>query len=182
MRAAGGRRVVVGVSGSLGSLTALHRAAAEARCAGRELWAVLAWDSPAVEVGRRGTLTMPALVEQCERAAAEELATALESAFGDAGPAVPMECLVAQATPGRALVEIACRDDDLLVVGTGHRGLLHRALFPSVAKYCLAHASCPVLSVPPSPLQEELETAGRRNARRLSLDARELYANDASEV
>jgi hypothetical protein len=39
-------RVVVGVSGSLGSLTALCRAAAEARLRGASLWPVLAWEPP----------------------------------------------------------------------------------------------------------------------------------------
>lgn len=43
------RRVVVGVSGSLGSLTALHRAAAEARASGAALRTVLAWEPPAAK-------------------------------------------------------------------------------------------------------------------------------------
>ncbi|MER7188143.1 universal stress protein, partial [Streptomyces hyaluromycini] len=41
-------RVVVGVSGSLGSVTALRRAVAEARRRQAELWPVLAWEPPAV--------------------------------------------------------------------------------------------------------------------------------------
>ncbi|MYR02834.1 universal stress protein, partial [Streptomyces sp. SID6139] len=39
-------RVVVGVSGSLGSVTALRRAGALARRLGAELWPVLAWEPP----------------------------------------------------------------------------------------------------------------------------------------
>lgn len=39
-------RVVVGVSGSLGSVTALSRAAAEARRREAELWPVLVWEPP----------------------------------------------------------------------------------------------------------------------------------------
>jgi nucleotide-binding universal stress UspA family protein len=181
MHTAGSGRVVVGVSGSLGSVVALHRAAEEARRTGGELWAVLAWEPPSAELGRRASILTPPLLEECRRAAGHELITTLESAFGSAGPAVPLEGLVTRGTAGRALVDIAGRDDDLLVVGTGNRGLLHRALFPSVAKYCLAHASCPVLTVPPSPLQYELEAASRRNAWRLRLDARELDTVDISE-
>lgn len=46
-------RVVVGVSGSLGSLTALCRAAAEARLRGASLWPVLAWEPPGGELAAR---------------------------------------------------------------------------------------------------------------------------------
>ncbi|MFI1279448.1 universal stress protein [Streptomyces sp. NPDC020858] len=50
------RRVVVGVTGSPGSLTALHRAAAEARVRDAELRVVLAWQSPGGELGSRNGL------------------------------------------------------------------------------------------------------------------------------
>jgi hypothetical protein len=52
------------------------------------------------------------------------------------------------------LVDHADRPDDLLVVGTGRRGGLRR-LRRSVGRYCLAHARCPVIAVPPSDLMEE---------------------------
>jgi tRNA(Ile)-lysidine synthase TilS/MesJ len=44
MDESGTRRIVVGVSGSLGSLAALHRAVDQARRTGAEVLAVLAWD------------------------------------------------------------------------------------------------------------------------------------------
>ncbi|WP_371675451.1 universal stress protein [Streptomyces sp. NBC_01276] len=47
------------------------------------------------------------------------------------------------------LVDVARDPDDLLAVGSGPRGPLR----PSTARYVLAHAPCPVLTVPPSPLQ-----------------------------
>lgn len=81
---------------------------------------------------------------------------------------------MARGTPGPALVQIADREDDVIVVGAGRRGLLHRGLGPSVGRYCLAHAGCPVLAVPPSPLQAVLEAAHRRNVLRLRLDTRRL--------
>ncbi|WP_326778419.1 universal stress protein [Streptomyces sp. NBC_01445] len=59
-----------------------------------------------------------------------------------------------------------------MVVGAGHRGHLHRALHPSVSRYCLAHACCPVLAIPPSPLEADLAAAHLRNVWRLRLDTR----------
>ncbi|GAA5705289.1 hypothetical protein AQJ43_29285 [Streptomyces avermitilis] len=168
-----GRRIVAGVSGSLGSLAALHRAAHEARRSRAELLAVLAWEPPGGDLAhRRSLLASPATDFRQE--AGERLLAALRTAFGDAGPGVPFQGLVARGTPGRALVETADRADDLLVVGAGYRGRMHRALFPSVARYCVAHAACPVLAVPPSPLQGELASVHRRISLRLPLDAREL--------
>jgi len=63
---------------------------------------------------------------------------------------------VVRAAPGPALVELADRRDDLLVVGYGGRSRLGCAVHGSVARYCLAHARCPVLAVPPSELIREL--------------------------
>jgi hypothetical protein len=37
-----------------------------------------------------------------------------------------------------------------LVVGTGRRGPLTRVFPGRVSRYCLAHARCPVLAVPPA--------------------------------
>ncbi|WP_327371252.1 universal stress protein [Streptomyces sp. NBC_01217] len=173
MSDAEGRRIVAGVSGSLGSLVALHRAASEARRHGAELLAVLAWEPPGGELAHRSSV-FPPQVDAFRREAGERLLTALRTAFGDAGPGVPFQGLVARGTPGYALVEIADRADDLLVVGAGCRGRVHRTLFPSVARYCVAHAACPVLAVPPSPLQNELTSVHRRVRWRLPLDTREL--------
>lgn len=104
--------------------------------------------------------------------AGARLLTALGTAFGEAGPGA--QGLIVRGSPGRALVESADRVDDLLVIGAGCRGMLRRTLFPSVARYCLAHAACPVLAVPPSPLEGDLATLHRRVSLRLPLDAREL--------
>ncbi len=59
---------------------------------------------------------------------------------------------------GQVLVSTADRADDTLVIGVG-RG---RRLLPSVARYCLRHATCPVLAVPRPALQRELESYHRR--------------------
>ncbi|WP_172383261.1 universal stress protein [Streptomyces sp. MNP-20] len=164
-------RVVVGVSGTPGSLTALCRAAAEARQRGAELWPVLAWQQPGGDLGARRATDAPLTADSWERLARRTLVATLREVFPE-GPGVPMRALLARGTAGRALVETADREDDILVIGAGHRGQLHRALHPSVSRYCLAHATCLVLAVPPSPLEAELAAVHRRNLWRLRLDAR----------
>lgn len=168
------RRVVAGVSGSPGSLTALHRAAAEARLRGAELWVVLAWQVPGGGLGSR-TSCRDVLYPACRAAAVERLRDALDRAFGaGGGPGVTLAGQAVRGAPGAALVDAVRDGDDLLVVGAGSRGRLLGALRPSVARYCLAHAPGPVLTVPPNPLQAQLESVHRRNAWHVPLDAREL--------
>ncbi|PJN40055.1 hypothetical protein CG747_13245 [Streptomyces sp. CB02959] len=163
-----GNRVVAGVSGSLGSLTALHRAASEARATGAALWAVLAWEPPGGDIPHRGGVC-PAPRTAWRSMAVDRLADALDTAFGSAGPGVPVEPLVVYGKPGTVLLEVADRPEDLLVVGAGARGPLRRALWPSVSRYCLARACCPVLAVPPSPLHRALDAVHRRNTWKLPL-------------
>ncbi|MET9893390.1 universal stress protein [Streptomyces sp. NPDC006465] len=170
---AGRPRVVVGVNGSPGGLAALHRARYEARRGGTELVAVFAWEPPGGSLAHRRALC-PLPLEDLRRDAGRRLLAALEAAFGTAGPGVPYRAVVVQGAGGPALVDTADREDDLLVVGAGSRGPVLRALLPSVARYCLAHARCPVLAVPPSPLADHLSAVHRRIALRLPLDAREL--------
>ncbi|MEU2390278.1 universal stress protein [Streptomyces sp. NPDC007369] len=168
------QRVVTGVSGSPGSMTALHRAAAEARLRDAELWVVLAWQAPggAGPLGRHfGGAASP--TARCRAAAVEQLRSALEAAFGAVRPGVTLAGLTVRGTPGAALVDAVRDADDLIVVGTGSRTLI-QWLRPSVARYCQTHAPCPVLTVPPSPLQAELVSVHRRNFLRLPLDLREL--------
>ncbi|MCS0603646.1 universal stress protein [Streptomyces sp. LP11] len=167
-------RVVVGVSGSPGSLAALGRAADEARLRGAELWPVVAWEAPEGDLAARRFPATSALLPEWERLARERLEGALRDVFGDAGAGLPGQALVVRGAPGPALVRIAGRGGDLLVIGAGGRGRLHRALWPSVSRYCLARAACPVLAVPPSPLHAALTAVHRRNVLRLRLDTRDL--------
>lgn len=151
--AGGGRRVVVGLSGSPGSLAALHRAVAEARSRSAGLLAVLAWEPPPEEFTYR-RVPLPPRRFDWEQEVRQRLNVALEEAFGaGALPGMPdFRAVTARGPAGYVLVKAAARSEDLLVVGTGSRGLLPRALRGSVARYCVAHAACPVLAVPPSRL------------------------------
>lgn len=166
-------RVVVGVSESLGSLSALQRAAAEARLRRLELCAVLAWQAPGGERGSRGYCGVSALA-LCRSAAKERLREVLDTAFDAKNLGVTLSGYTVRGTAGAALVDAAPDPDDLLVVGAGTRGPVRRLLRPSVARYVLAHAACPVLTVPPSPLQAAYEAAHRRNSWHLPLDLSEL--------
>jgi nucleotide-binding universal stress UspA family protein len=114
------------------------------------------------------------MIAEWERPARERLLKTLCDVFGGTDTAVPGQALLVRGAPGPALVRIASRENDLLVIGAGQRGRLQRALWPSVGRYCLAHATCPVLAVPPSPLQTTLTAVHRRNALRLRLDTRHL--------
>jgi nucleotide-binding universal stress UspA family protein len=178
----GPARVVVGTSDSLSSRTALYRAAEEARRRGAELWAVLAWDTPGGELTAHRPAGTEPLLDEWRRPARRALLTVLHETFGTAGPGVPMRAVLGRGPAGRTLVHIADRAGDLLVVGAGRRGRLRRLLSPSVSRYCIAHAACPVLAVPPSPLAADWKAAHRRNALRLPLDTRHLTDETQAKV
>jgi nucleotide-binding universal stress UspA family protein len=152
-------RVVVGVDDSLSGLQALRLSAAEARARGRSLHAVraVAPSPPDPAHPAAGGAGWPVAHPASQREAlAAKGATVIDRAFTETmgGEPADLEVLavVVAELPGPVLVGYACRDEDLLVVGTGRRGFWRRVRGGSVARYCLAHAACPVLLVPPPPL------------------------------
>ncbi|MCQ4040458.1 universal stress protein [Streptantibioticus rubrisoli] len=153
-------RVVVGVSGSLSSLAALHRAVDEARRRDAVLVPVLAWTPVGGEATYRRS-PCPALLKEWEIAACKRMDTAFEQAFGGYPEGVRIQGRVVRGDAGQALVHTADRPDDLLIVGSGRRGRLRRMFHGAVSRYCLAHARCTVLAVPPSELLDTLERALR---------------------
>ncbi|GGW11391.1 hypothetical protein GCM10018980_00200 [Streptomyces capoamus] len=166
-------RVVVGVSGSLNSVTALRRATALARRLGAELWPVLAWEPPGGDPAARRAGGAGPLLEEWQRLARQRLVSVLYEIFGTERPGVPVHAVVVRGAPGPALVATADRETDVLVVGTGRRGL-RRPFAARVSRHCVSHAHCPVLAVPPSPLESELLSVHRRNTWHLRLDTRGL--------
>lgn len=164
-------RVVVGVSGSLSSLAALHHAVAEARRLDGTLVPVLAWHPVGGESAYRSH-PCPPLLEVWERAARKRLDTAFEQCFGGYPAGLRIRpVLVRDEQPGRALVAVADRPGDMLVISTGRQGRLARLFHGSVSRYCLAHAHCSVTAVPPSELLDALESAAR-DGEPMSLPAR----------
>jgi nucleotide-binding universal stress UspA family protein len=151
--------VVVGVSGSLGSLEALRVAAREAQTSHRPLVAVLAWSPPGGEFAQRRAQS-PSLIGLCEREAMTRLARSFEEAMGGP-PADAVLRFVVRGRPGPVLLEVADEREDLLVLGAGERSWPGRLVHGATARFCLAHARCEVLAVPPPVLLDSLPRAAR---------------------
>jgi nucleotide-binding universal stress UspA family protein len=148
-------RVIVGVSGSPGCLPAVRYAAGVAHAHATPLVPVLAWQPPGGDLAERSH-PAPALRNLWAEAAGRRLQATLMVAFGGLPPDIPITAKIVRGEPGKSLVETASDPGDLLVIGTGRRPGIGRVLHASVSRYCLAHAACPVLAVPPSPLDTEM--------------------------
>jgi nucleotide-binding universal stress UspA family protein len=149
------RRVIVGVHGSLGSLQALRFAEAEARQRDVPLLPVIAWVPPGGDLAERRT-SSPYLRKIWREAAWERLQAAFDDGLGGMPADLQVEPHVERGETGPVLVDTANQPEDLLIIGTGRRGHLGRMFCSSVGRYCLAHARCPVLAVPPSALMDEM--------------------------
>jgi nucleotide-binding universal stress UspA family protein len=147
------RRVIVGVSGSPSSLLALRYAAGLARTHEASLVPVIAWSPPGGDLAERNHPSVH-LRQVWIDAARQRLCAALEMALGGAPTDLAVESQVVRGDAGVVLVNVAAKDGDLLVVGAGRRGALGRALACRVSRYCVAHARCPVVAVPPPTLAQ----------------------------
>ncbi|MCX4744139.1 universal stress protein [Kitasatospora sp. NBC_01287] len=159
-------RVIVGVSGSRRSAAVLQRAAAEAARRGAELVPVIAWTPVGGEPTYRAH-PCPPLAAAWERAARTRLDQAFEEAFGGYPAGLSITPVVIRGEAGPALLQIADRADDLLVVGSGRRGPL-RLLLATVSRYCLARARCAVVAVP---AEAQSTPVPRRGGERLAMAA-----------
>jgi nucleotide-binding universal stress UspA family protein len=149
-------RVIVGVSGSVRSLPALRRAVAEARTRHAVLIPVHAWIPPGGDLAER-RFPEPDLRRIWAEDAGQRLRGAFDAAFGGMPPDVDVEPMIARGPTQLVLTQIADRDDDLLVIGAGRRGPLRRLGTARIPRYCVAHAMCPVLVVPPTALAREMD-------------------------
>jgi nucleotide-binding universal stress UspA family protein len=148
-------RIFVGVHGSIGSLHALRHALAEARERDAVLYSVLAWTPPGGDtLDRRAP--EPHLRRLWREAATRTLRSAWDDAIGGVPADHPVHLIVERGRPGWVLGGLADQDDDLIVVGAGRSGRLHRATHHSVARYCVARAHRQVLVVPPPALARQL--------------------------
>jgi nucleotide-binding universal stress UspA family protein len=148
-------RVIVGTGGSPGSLQALRYGEALARAHGAALIPVLAWELPGGEYAER---VQPSgeVRQEWQNLASRRLRDALVAVWG----VVPDDPLVQphleRGRAGCVLVSLARRPGDVLVVGAGRRGALARVALSRVSRYCLAHAQCPVVAIPPPAVAREL--------------------------
>ena len=148
-------RLIVGASGSPGSLAALRYGEALARAQGAALIPVIAWEPPGGEQDERLVLSAP-LRQACRDLACQQLRDALIAVWGKVPDDPLVRPQIQRGPAGPVLVTLACRPGDVLVVGAGRRGTLARLVFSGVSRYCLAHAQCPLLAVPPPALADEL--------------------------
>lgn len=133
--------VLVVLDGSVASLAALRVAVEEARRRGQRMRAIRVLP---------GVGALPALPEEHEFFARlrDQVWTFLREAMGEIPDDVDITSDVARGSVGPALVQMAWREGDLLVLGTGRGRYLRGRRSAGVARYCVTHARCRVLTVP----------------------------------
>jgi nucleotide-binding universal stress UspA family protein len=72
-------------------------------------------------------------------------------------PDVEVEAAVIRGEAPFVLVELADRENDLLVIGAGRRGAIRRLWRARTPRYCVARATCAVLAVPLTALAQEMD-------------------------
>ncbi|MCL2395671.1 MAG: universal stress protein [Acidimicrobiaceae bacterium] len=132
--------IVVAVDGSPASEAAVAWAARQAKLTGAQLQAVTAWQLPALAYG---SMLFPA-EDDLQHASAQTLEETLEKVLGDDQSNVTTRVIHGPAA--LVLVE-ACKDADLLVMGSRGHGAFTGMLLGSVSDYCVARAPCPVVVV-----------------------------------
>lgn len=140
------RRVVVGIDGSPESRAALEWALHEAECTGREIDAVLAYDSGLAWIDV-GSDYESVIVERSAARATEELHRTLDGVSSLGQGTVVVRPRVVEGGAAHVLVELA-HDADLLVVGSRGRGGFAGLLLGSVSQRCAERSPCPVVVVP----------------------------------
>ena len=145
------RAIVVGVDGSRGSRAALAFALEEGLARGATVEVVTTWlMGPALSDVATATT-----FDDEQRRAREVQDATLAEVLEDFTERPAISQLVLQNYGGHSLVE-AARDAALLVVGSGRKNLLARALLGSVSEYCVQHSPVPVVVVPdPARIHEQ---------------------------
>jgi nucleotide-binding universal stress UspA family protein len=98
----------------------------------------------------------PELRAMWRQAAVDRLSRAIELALGGPPADVEFNPGIGRGEAGQVLTSIAAQPGDVLVIGAGRHGLLRRLVCCRVSRYCLSHACCPLVAVPPSPLADDL--------------------------
>jgi nucleotide-binding universal stress UspA family protein len=148
-------RVIVGASGSPGSLRALRFAEVLAQAQQAPLVPVIAWEPPGGAKAGRFQFS-DELSKDCHGIACRRLRDALIAVWGEVPDDPMVQPRIERGPAGWVLVNIASRPLDLLIVGAGRRSAPARMAFAKVARYCVARAQCPVVAVPPPSLAREL--------------------------
>ena len=144
-------RVIVGACGSPGSVRALRYARLLSMSSEALLIPVHAWLPPGGDMADRRAPN-PLLRKVWAEAAEQRLMESIEAAWGGAPDGVAMMPTIVRGSAGEVLVGLADQPNDVIVIGAGRQGVLARIGHAGTSRYCLAHAKCPVLAVPPSAL------------------------------
>jgi Universal stress protein family len=137
-------RIVVGVSGSPASLSALRWSAGEARLRGARLHVIRAWDPTSSVAFYAGAGHGPT-PEQKRSAADVGLAAAVRAVFGPDTPSwVTAE--LAEGVPERTLIARSAQAS-LLVLGVTTPAVEAEPSEGPVVRACVLHALCPVVVV-----------------------------------
>jgi len=135
------RFIVVGVDGSIPSVSALKWASRQARLTGAKLRAITTWELSAA-VGWAPSFPVDYDPEGIARQVLDE---AIFDAFGPQVD-VPLERLVLEGHPAPVLLA-AAKGADLLVVGSRGHGAFTGMLLGSVSEHVVSHAPCPVVVI-----------------------------------
>ncbi|HWB34970.1 MAG TPA: universal stress protein, partial [Rugosimonospora sp.] len=159
-------RVVLGIDDTPAGWAALRAAVELARQRDAVLYAVRVL--PAAAAGRT---PVPVLRTDLVVAAATLVHDSFLQALGGVPAGLSVQVATVDGPVGPALVALADRESDVLVVGGRRR---HRTLGHQPGRYCVAHAVCPVLVVPPPALGRGQST--RKLARSLRRELDQLLA------
>jgi nucleotide-binding universal stress UspA family protein len=140
--------VVVGVSPTTGSPSALRWAAEEARLRGTDVVAVLAWRSPRPPAAPAGRPPAMLATEDVDPAVEAE-GRLNEFVTAALGPGHGVRCRAMHGSAATALLDAAA-DAQLLVVGEPRPSRLASLRASLTAPAVLYRAACPVVVLPPS--------------------------------
>jgi nucleotide-binding universal stress UspA family protein len=140
-------RIVVGIDGSRFGVGALRWGLREGARRGCVVEATMGWQPESHSSGPEPMRVPRRLPDELRELHAESLAASVAEATRDDHTLQPRQVL-ARGWPPELLVR-ASMDAILLVLGSHGRGRLMDAPVGSVIEYCIRHAYCPVVVVPP---------------------------------
>jgi hypothetical protein len=121
----------------------------------------------------------PELRRAWREAAWDRLWRAIDLGIGGPPADLTFTPQVVRGSAGDLLSQLAVEPGDVLVIGAGRRGAMRRAAC-KVSRYCLGHAHCPVIAVPPAPLAAEAHGLhGWVLRHRVHAEGADLHAADA---
>jgi len=135
--------IVVGVDETAGSRAALRFAVEEALSRGAVVDVLSAWIWQSPYEG----FTAPAGSEESERETEQMQDALVREVLAEFERTPELRRTIVNAYAGEALVERA-EDALMLVVGSGRKGALSRAIIGSVSEFCVRHSTTPVVVVP----------------------------------